>query len=744
MADKYEVLKNVYGYDSFRPAQEKLIDNILSGRDVLGVMPTGAGKSICFQIPALMLDGITLVISPLISLMSDQVTALTQAGVRAAYLNSSLSAAQQRQVITNIRRGIYKIIYVAPERLETESFAGVAGDIHISMIAVDEAHCISQWGQDFRPSYMNIVSFAASLPYRPIISAFTATATERVRDDIVSILKLDDPYTVITGFDRTNLYFGVEEAREGSRDGKYRALKRLIDSYGGRSGIVYCATRKNVELVSEKLIADGISAAAYHAGLSDEQRRRSQEDFIFDRVRVIVATNAFGMGIDKSNVSFVIHYNMPKDMESYYQEAGRAGRDGEPADCILLYSRGDYQLNKFIIERGSEESEIDEDMRRRLISRDMKRLGRMMDYCESSSCLRGNILKYFGESGMTYCGNCSVCTGDHVKTDITVEAQKIISCVYRMGQRYGVSTVKAVLCGSESEKITANSLDKLTTYGIMKDVTKNRLDRIMKYLISDGYLRQEGEEYPIIKLTAKSAPVLKGEEKLFINLPAEKTKETKSRSRTEEFQLDQGLMQKLKELRRQLAAKEKVPAFTVFSDATLRDMCAKRPKSRGEMLNVAGVGSVKLERYGAAFIDAINEWISENGSGTPLSAEDTRKLESPLHAVAERISRFSPSEEPCSLTQLCDMLIDASGINVQNRAVRTAVGKWLTDGGYLEDSKDSKGIPCKETTWRSGQIGIQKVTKIGSGGTLYSAVVYDKKAQKFVADHINEIADIEL
>lgn len=344
---------------------------------------------------------------------------------------------------------------------------------------------------------------------------------------------------------------------------------------------------------------------------------------------------------------------------------------------------------------------------------------------------------------MTYCGNCSVCTGDHVKTDITVEAQKIISCVYRMGQKYGVSTVKAVLGGSESEKITANGLDKLTTYGIMKDVTKNRLDRIMKYLIADGYLRQEGEEYPIIKLTAKSAPVLKGEEKLFINLPAEKTKETKPRIRAEEFQLDQGLMQKLKELRKQLAAKEKVPAFTVFSDATLRDMCAKRPKSRGEMLNVAGVGSVKLERYGAAFIDAINEWISENGSGTPLSADDTKKLESPLHAVAERIGRFSPSEEPCSLTQLCDMLIDASGINVQNRAVRTAVGKWLTDSGYLEDSKDSKGIACKETTWRSGQIGIQKVTKIGSGGTLYTAVVYDKKAQKFVADHINEIADIE-
>ena len=479
--NKLEILKNYFGYKGFRPAQEKVIDEILSGRDVLAVMPTGAGKSICFQVPALMMNGITIVISPLISLMTDQVSSLVQSGIRAAYLNSTLSAAAQRKVTDNIRAGMYKIVYIAPERLDTEGFGRVAADIGISMVAVDEAHCISQWGQDFRPSYMNIIKFIASLPERPVVTAFTATATERVRADIVSSLEMKDPYCVTTGFDRPNLYFGVK-----TPDNKYEELKNLLSGYEGKSGIVYCSTRKNVDEVAFKLENDGFSAAPYHAGMADDMRMKNQDDFIYDRVRIIVATNAFGMGIDKSNVSFVIHYNMPKDMESYYQEAGRAGRDGEPADCIMLYSGADYRLAKYMIENSYGEGNVDEKTAELLKKRDLKRLSAITEYSHGTSCLRSYILNYFGEDSSGKCSNCSFCSGDTEKTDVTVEAQKIMSCIYRMGQSFGAAMVIKVLCGENDDRIREYGFSSLPTYGIMSDMSAGRIKDIIGRLTANG------------------------------------------------------------------------------------------------------------------------------------------------------------------------------------------------------------------------------------------------------------------
>lgn len=408
MTTKEQVLKQVFGYSAFRPGQEQLVDSLLSGRDTLGVMPTGAGKSICFQVPALMLPGVTLVVSPLISLMKDQVNALVQAGVRGAFLNSSLTPAQYRKALYNACNGMYKIIYVAPERLLTPGFQELVRRVEISMVCVDEAHCVSQWGQDFRPGYLRIRQFLDGLPHRPPVGAFTATATAQVRRDILNLLGLEHPKIVVTGFDRTNLYFGVRKPKD-----KFRELLLLLEEEKGKSGIVYCSTRKLVEEVCEKLRDRGIPAARYHAGLTDEERHRSQEDFLYDRSPVMVATNAFGMGIDKSNVSFVIHYNMPKDLESYYQEAGRAGRDGSPARCVLLYSGADVRLNQFMIEKDKENEELDEETARQVREKELERLKQMTFYATSRSCLRRFQLRYFGEEGVPReCGNCSVCLGE--------------------------------------------------------------------------------------------------------------------------------------------------------------------------------------------------------------------------------------------------------------------------------------------------------------------------------------------
>ncbi|MDF2632217.1 MAG: recQ 2, partial [Caproiciproducens sp.] len=494
MNDKYQILKQYFGYSDFRDGQETLIDAILKNSDAVGIMPTGAGKSLCFQVPALLMDGITLVISPLISLMKDQVNALTQAGVRAAYLNSSLSAGQYRRALSNACNGMYRIIYVAPERLMTDDFQNFVQQSTISMVTVDEAHCVSQWGQDFRPSYLQIPQFIETLPNRPILSAFTATATVEVRDDIIRMLKLQDPVVVSTGFNRENLYFEVQHPKD-----KTAALLHILENYTDKSGIVYCLTRKNVEEVCTALCEKGYQATRYHAGLPDEERKKNQEDFLYDQRTVMVATNAFGMGIDKSNVSFVIHYNMPKNIESYYQEAGRGGRDGEPAQCILLYSGQDVITNLYFIGHANENDALDDKTRELVQKKDRERLKSMTNYCQTNECLRTYILNYFGEYSASFCGNCYNCNHNFEKIDITTEAQKILSCVKRLGERYGVKMVVDTLRGCKTEKILRLRFNEQQSYGMMADVKEQRIREMINFLVINGYLSITNDEYPVVQ-----------------------------------------------------------------------------------------------------------------------------------------------------------------------------------------------------------------------------------------------------
>ena len=604
MRDKYGVLKEYFGHDSFREGQDRITDSLLSGRDVLGIMPTGAGKSICYQVPALMFEGVTVVVSPLISLMKDQVSALVQSGVAAAYINSSLTHAQYLKVLQNTKNGKYKIIYVAPERLCAPAFLEICRSLSISMVAVDEAHCVSQWGQDFRPSYLKIPDFIESLPSRPVVGAFTATATGTVREDIKNLLKLRSPLVVATGFDRPNLFFSVMHPNK-----KSIALMKLIKERKGESGIVYCSTRKAVEEVCELLNKNGFTATRYHAGLDEDERRLNQDDFVYDRAPIMVATNAFGMGIDKSNVSFVIHYNMPKNMESYYQEAGRAGRDGRNADCILLYSSKDVRTNQFLINDSEPNPDLTEDEQEEVRRRDRERLKKMTFYCTTHKCLRKFILEYFGDKSPERCCKCSNCLSNHENTDITVDAQKIMSCVARTGQRYGKKVICDVLRGSKNERLISAGLSRQSTYGIMADCTEKRLRDIIEYLCENGYMTAEGDEYPILRLTPKSRGVLTGSETLRMMLEIPQKKKASSAKSAALPPEDEKLLTALKELRKSLAMRQSVPAYVVFSDATLMDMCRIKPKTRDEFMEVSGVGQRKAIRYGEVFLATIAEFL---------------------------------------------------------------------------------------------------------------------------------------
>lgn len=603
-----EALKVLFGYDSFRPGQKPVIDSILSGRDAFAVMPTGAGKSVCYQIPAVLLPGITLVISPLISLMQDQVKALNEAGVAAAFINSSLSEKAFSETVIKTRQGLYKIIYVAPERLITDGFLSLAKEVRISMITVDEAHCISQWGQDFRPSYMKIVEFVRLLKERPVISAFTATATEQVREDIICTLGLKDPYTQVTGFDRENLYFQVEKPKN-----KDQYIFDYLHENPGDSGIIYCATRKNVDNLYEMLKDRGISVAKYHAGMSAAERKKMQDDFVFDYTGIVVATNAFGMGIDKSNVRFVIHYNMPQSMENYYQEAGRAGRDGLYSKCILLFAPQDIMINRYLLDH-KDMTELDPDDRETVRERDRKRLQVMERYCYTTDCLRNYILKYFGENPESPCGDCGNCQREFETLDMTEEAKKIINCVYETRGRYGKNIIIDTVAGAKTARLEEIKASGYQSYGVLASANRNLLRRLMEQLVMEGYLVVG--DYQVIKLGdfhALKDPAVRvlvkitDEDKL--PKQAAKLPKNKKQAKGMESLTSAGfrLFEELRKLRLEIAREESMPPYIIFSDKTLIDMAAKAPASKNEMLKVSGVGEYKFEKYGERFLAVIQD-----------------------------------------------------------------------------------------------------------------------------------------
>ena len=616
---KEQILKKYFGYETFRKGQEILINGILQGKDVLGIMPTGAGKSICYQVPALMLPGITIVVSPLISLMKDQVRALNEGGVHAAYINSSLTENQITKALSNAAMGQYKIVYVAPERLETQKFLEFVMNVDISMVTVDEAHCISQWGQDFRPSYLNIVRLIDRLPKRPVVSAFTATATENVRDDIMCVLKLKEPEFLVTGFNRENLYFEVNNNKK-----KNDTLFQYISEHQNESGIVYCATRKNVETVCELLKSNGINANKYHAGLSGEERKNNQDDFIYDNVQVMVATNAFGMGIDKSNVRYVIHYNMPQSVENYYQEAGRAGRDGEKSDCILLYSPQDVMINQFLIDNKEVRADMTEEENLYVSERDVERLRKMTYYCTTKECLRRYILNYFGEKTACNCGNCSNCLTEYVDTDVTEICKNIVRCIKEMKGRFGINVVVGVLRGERKAKLISYGFDKLECFGLEKGVGENKIKDIINELIIKEYLYATKDKYALLKLNIEAEKILNGEVKITVSLIAEEEKQEKTYAdiknkkrkadRASDILNSRGfeLFDNLRNLRLKLAREAGMPPYIICADKTLIDMCVKLPFSREEMLNINGIGENKFEKYGREFLQEIEEFTGRH------------------------------------------------------------------------------------------------------------------------------------
>ena len=584
-----EVLKEYYGYDSFRERQEEIITSILEGKDVVTIMPTGGGKSICYQVPALILDGLTIVISPLISLMKDQVDNIKNMGIKSAYINSTLSENEIKNILNDVIKNEVKILYVAPERLESTEFLNLITRVKISQIAVDEAHCISQWGHDFRSSYRRISKFIDLLVYRPIITAFTATATEEVRRDIINLLRLNEPKIFITGFDRKNLKITIEKAVV-----KKQYILDYINSSEGASGIIYCATRKDVDIIYEMLIANNIKGERYHAGLNDEERRLAQERFIYDQANVMVATNAFGMGIDKPDIRYVIHYNMPKSLEGYYQEIGRAGRDGEESECIMLFSPSDVQTQRYIIDIGTSNGVRKE--------KEYAKLQTMVNLIYTQECYRKYILNYFGEEYEGNCNKCSNCDTEQSKEDKTIDAQKVISCVYRVKRGYGVGMLVDVLRGSKNKKLLDLKLNEVSTYGIMKEYSKDNLTEFINTLIALGYLNYGGE-YPVVSLNNNSMEIVKGKRTVWIR---------EHKINKASFTVDNELFEILRRLRHEIAVGEKVPPYMVFGDSTLKELSSRMPVDKEQMLEVSGVGERKYDKYGQQFIEKIMDYLNSN------------------------------------------------------------------------------------------------------------------------------------
>lgn len=738
-----EALKVLFGYDSFRPGQKEVIESILSGRDVFAVMPTGAGKSVCYQIPAMLLPGITLVISPLISLMQDQVKALNEAGVSAAFINSALSENAYFETIRKAQQGFYKIMYVAPERLVTDGFLELAHSVCISMVTVDEAHCISQWGQDFRPSYMKIVEFVRTLATRPIISAFTATATVTVRDDIVCTLGLNKPYVLVTGFNRDNLFFQVDKPRN-----KDEYVIDYISQHPNDSGIVYCATRKNVDKLYDLLKDRGVSVAKYHAGMGQAERKKMQDDFVFDYTSIVVATNAFGMGIDKSNVRFVIHYNMPQSMENYYQEAGRAGRDGLDSKCILLFSPQDIVINRFLLDH-KEMSDLDSVDRETVKERDTKRLQIMERYCYTTECLRNYILKYFGENPEKPCEDCGNCLREFETLDMTDAAKKIINCVYESKGRYGKTIIIDTVAGAKTARLEEIGATDYKSYGTLSAVNKNLLKRLIGQLVLEGYLLVG--DYQVLKLgnimglknpEAKVLVKITDEDKL-----PERTTKAKKTSKGMESLTSAGfkLFDKLRELRLEIAREEGMPPYIIFSDKTLIDMAAKVPVSKSEMLAVSGVGENKYVKYGERFLGLIEKIIEDYPD--LIKAKENAGLPTVSVAKAKKKKKAGKEEfyllqEEADNYEYTDYLYISEIRDEMNRICErenvkrlpaTRLTEILVAEGLIKEKEDA-GKYEKAPTDKGIQLGVKVIDKVSEKGNAYTVLQYPIGIQKMLVE----------
>lgn len=744
--DKTGILKKYFGYDSFREGQELLIDEILAGRDVLGIMPTGAGKSICYQVPALLMSGITLVISPLISLMKDQVQALNEAGIHAAFINSSLSEGQIKKALQFAAEGRYKIIYVAPERLETYEFLAFAQSTEISMVTVDEAHCVSQWGQDFRPSYVRIAQFVKGLPKPPVVSAFTATATEVVKEDMLCILGLKNPRVLVTGFDRKNLSFSVVHTKR-----KNEYVQQYVEENKEESGIIYCGTRKNVEAVTALLEGNGVSAVPYHAGLGNEERKRNQDDFIYDRKKVIVATNAFGMGIDKSNVRYVLHYNMPQSLENYYQEAGRAGRDGEPAECILLYAPQDVVINRFLLE-SKEANQEAEDMEA-IREKDQERLAAMTLYCQTRNCLRQFILRYFGEQQAKDCGNCSNCQAEYEEIDITETAKSILGCVRECRGRYGINVLIGTLRGEKKAKLLAYGVDRYESYGACRELSAAKLKQMVEHLLAEDILMLTRDKYMLVKL-GKDAGMLEGDTPVFMKVLPESLETSQqpeeslrpSRQKKSDILNAKGfeLFDVLRQVRSAIAKEENMPPYIIFSDKTLIDMCVELPFDKDEMLEVSGVGERKVEKYGARFLETIREFthgVKEIYYFEPVQEEqavfgtrEKRKRKEDFFMTKELAQQIQYEPE-ATLSELVEQINGLRDEQVMKRLTNKAVLAWLVAEGYAENQYRN-GVWVNAVTSKGTDCGIFTQTKVSAKGNEYPVLHYGEEAQRMIVEHL--------